>query len=85
MIETYSLRQCEYNKVSKMLVLPVLTRFPPKAIIVSHQTGKSVEFVPVTSDDPLFDQDGWDGVQQIYRPVVHVPNVEALIICDDYR
>jgi hypothetical protein len=24
-------------------------------------------------------------VQQIYRPVVHVPNVEALIICDDYR
>jgi cobalt-zinc-cadmium efflux system membrane fusion protein len=30
--------------------------------------------------DPLFCEDGWDGEQQIYRPIRDIKNVEYLVI-----
>ena len=60
----------EYNKSS----------FPSELMVKSHHTGKEVRFVCVPEYDVLFDQDQWDGVQQIYRPVGNVPNVDYLVL-----
>jgi len=57
---------------------------PSSFFVKSHKTGKEVHFVPVTPDDPLFDYDGWDGEQQIYRPVGHCPNVDYMVIYNQY-
>jgi hypothetical protein len=50
--------------------------FPRKIRVISHRTGASAMFVPVTEDDPLFDPDGWDGEQMIYR-CTQPPNAKA--------
>lgn len=50
--------------------------FPAKVRVVSHRTGTPVLFAPVTRGDPLFDEDGWDGEQAIYR-CVRAPNTMA--------
>jgi hypothetical protein len=41
-------------------------------------------FVTVGPQDRLFDQDGWDGEQQIYRPIGNVPNVDYMVIYHTY-
>lgn len=82
-LPTVSLELCEYNRDQKRLSLPSeYFGMPLRFRVVSHKTGKSVTFAPVTENDPLFDQDQWDGVQQIYRPVDKLPNVEYLVIYD---
>jgi len=50
----------------------------------SEKTGKDVRFVVVGEHDVLFDQDQWDGEQQIYRPMGHVPTVDHLVIYHQY-
>lgn len=55
-------------------------KFPRVINVESYHTGKVVAFLVIGQDDPLFDQDQWDGEQQIYRPLVKLDNVETLII-----
>lgn len=64
------LSHCKFIKERKTLVVNsnfTGGRFPAKIKVRSHITNIVLEFVPVTEDDPLFDQDGWDGEQAIYR------------------
>ncbi len=69
-LPTVSLKFCEYDKNRRVLKLASEYFGMPLTFIVrSHHTGKDVRFVPVTPGDPLFDEDQWDGEQQIYRPV----------------
>jgi hypothetical protein len=69
-IPTISLELCDYDKTNKVLKLTSDHMGMPMTFFVkSHKTGRVVRFVPVTPADKLFDQDQWDGEQQIYRPV----------------
>jgi hypothetical protein len=76
---------CKYNKVRKSLTLSSSYLGMPSTVYIrSHHTGKIVRFTPVTPSDSLFDQDGWDGEMQIYRPVGNVPGVDHLVIHNQY-
>lgn len=41
---------------------------PSEFDLVSTFTGKTIRFKVIGENDPMFDQDQWDGTQQIYRP-----------------
>lgn len=84
-IPTISLKFCEYNKSRKILTMssdPI--GMPKQFFLQSHHTGKEVRFVVVDEYDVLFDQDQWDGEQQVYRPVGNVPGVNHLVIYNQY-
>ena len=84
-IPTVPLKFCEYDKNRKVLKLASeFFGMPLTFFVKSHHTGKEVRFVPVTPADVLFDQDGWDGEQQIYRPLGNVPGVDHMVIYNQY-
>jgi len=79
-----STAQCEYKKAGRYLTLSSeVIGMPSEFWVRSHHTGKIVKFVAVQPGDRLFDEDGWDGTQQIYRPTVPVPNVDYMVIYND--
>lgn len=78
-----SLKVFEYLPEKKCLTSPSKNfggRFPISLSVTSHHTEETVQFSPVKPEDPLFCQDGWDGEQQIYRPLKAIKNVEYLVI-----
>lgn len=80
-IPTVDLSLCEYNKHAKFLKLASeYMGMPPQFFVKSHHTGKEVRFVEIGPEDKLYDEDGWDGEQKIYRPVGVVPNVDYMVI-----
>lgn len=80
-LPTISLKVCDYDKTRKVLKLSSdFIGMPRQFLAVSHHTGATVRFVAVGPEDVLFNQDGWDGEQQIYRPVGDVPKVDHLVI-----
>lgn len=80
-IPSIPLTLCEYDKSRKVLKLASEYFGMPETFFVkSHHTGKEVRFVPVGPDDRLFDEDGWDGEQKIYRPLGDVRGVDHLVI-----
>ena len=84
-IPSIDLSKCDYDKSRKVLKLASEYFGMPLTFFVhSHHTGKEVRFVPVTPADVLFDQDGWDGEQQIYRPLGNVPGVDHMVIYNQY-
>lgn len=84
-IPTIELNLCKYDKTRKVLKLSSEYMGMPLTFFVkSNHTGKEVRFVPVTPADVLFDQDQWDGEQQIYRPLGDVPGVDHLVIFNQY-
>lgn len=84
-IPTVSLKLCEYDKSRKVLKLASeYFGMPLTFFVESHHTGKQVRFVPVTPADKLFDQDQWDGEQQIYRPLGNVPGVDHMVIYNQW-
>ena len=84
-IPTVSLDLCEYNKNTKVLKLASeYFGMPLTFYVKSHHTGKAVRFVPVNPADPLYDQDHWDGEQQIYRPVEKNTKVDYMVIYNQW-
>ena len=84
-IPAVDLKWCDYDKKRKVLKLASeYIGMPLTFFVKSHHTGKEVRFVPVTPADVLFDEDGWDGEQQIYRPLGDVPGVDHLVIYHQY-
>ena len=84
-IPSVGLELCEYDKTRRVLKLASEYFGMPLTFFVrSHHTGKEVRFVPVTPEDVLFDQDQWDGEQQIYRPLGTVPGVDHMVIYNQY-
>ena len=83
-IKIAKLSDCSFVKSTGALILEsrfVGGMFPRDVFIESHHTGNTVLFSPVQPGDPLWDQDGWDGEQCIYRPVNKVNNCSYLVIC----
>lgn len=75
------LGDCDYNKVRKTLSLGVSGgRFPVEVSVHSHHTNRTIRFVRVQPGHPAWDEDGWDGEQQVYAPVAALPNVETLTL-----
>lgn len=84
-IPVISLSVCDYDKSRKVLKMASeYIGMPSTFFVRSHHTGKEVRFVTVNSADVLFDEDQWDGEQQIYRPLGHVPGVDHLVIYNQY-
>jgi hypothetical protein len=84
-IPTISLKLCEYDQERRVLKLSSeYMGMPLTFFIKSHKTGKEFRFVPVTPADVLYDQDHWDGEQQVYRPVGHCPTVDHMVIYHQY-
>lgn len=84
-IPTVELRLCEYDKNRKVLKLASeFFGMPDEFFVRSHHTGKTVRFTVVGPEDKLFDQDQWDGEQQVYRPVGTVPGVDHMVIYHAY-
>ena len=80
-----SLQLCEFDKQRKVLRLASeYFGMPAQFFVKSHHTGKEVRFVPVGPEDKLFDPDQWDGEMMIYRPVGNVPNVDHLVIYNQW-
>jgi len=80
-----SLNKCEYDKNRKVLKLASeYFGMPSEFFVQSHHTGKEVRFVVIGPSDILYDQDQWDGEQQIYRPTSIIPNVDYLVIYHAY-
>ena len=76
-----ALNLCKYDKNRKVLLLSSkYVGMPQQLFVRSHHTGKEVRFVVVSQHDVLFDQDQWDGEQQVYRPVGIVPCVDHMVI-----
>lgn len=76
---------CDYDKDRRVLLLASEYIGMPKEFIVeSYYTGREVHFVSVGPEDPLWDQDGWDGEQCIYRPTEDIPRVDHLVIYHQY-
>ena len=84
-IPVIDLKLCDYRKEQKCLTLASeLMGMPLTFKVRSHHTGRVVRFVPVNPADPLYDEDHWDGEQQIYRPVEKLPNVEYMVIYNQW-
>ena len=80
-IPTVSLEVCDYNKQTKVLSLASeYVGMPSTFFVKSHKTGKEFRFVAVGEYDVLFDEDGWDGEKQVYRPVGVCPSVDHMVI-----
>ena len=82
-VPNVELGRCDYDRKRKVLKLAseiFSGRFPRKFVVRSHHTGRQIEFTVVGENDPLFDQDCWDGEMCIYRPVGQVPNVDYLVV-----
>ena len=84
-IPTVNLNLCEYNKHTKVLKLASeYFGMPPEFFVESHHTGKTVRFTEVGPHDVLYNEDGYDGEQKIYRPVGVVPNVDYMVIYNQW-
>jgi hypothetical protein len=80
-IPSVSLEDCQYDKVRKVLKLTSnKIGMPGTFFVESHRTGKVVRFTSVLPCDILYDEDGWDGEMQVYRPLGNVPGVDHMII-----
>lgn len=80
-----SLAQMEYHKADRKLTLASEPfGMPCEFEVISHHTGEVVKFAAITYGDPLYDEDGWDGEQKIYRPTHYVKNVEYAVIYNQY-
>lgn len=55
-------------------------KYPQAIDVFSNKTGKTVSFHPVKQGHPLWDEDGWDGEQCIYVPIVDLPKCKTLIV-----
>ena len=72
----------KYLKYSLFFTIAGSIIFPHTVYVKSHYTNNQVTFKPIKETHNDFDQDQWDGEQQIYEPIytgVKV-NVKTLVI-----
>ena len=78
------LEMFKYNREMKKLTLPAsVIGMPREFFVKSHVTQKEVRFTAIHPSDVLYDQDQWDGVQQIYRPTTDLNTVDHMVIYEN--
>jgi len=80
-----STKDCDYHVNRKRLTISTKKIigsiiFPHTVYVKSHYTNKQVAFKPIKETHEDFDQDQWDGEQQIYEPMDTGVNVKTLVI-----
>lgn len=84
-VPTVPLEKCEYSAdTGKLTLASEYCGMPNSLIIKSHHTGRKILFKRISPDHPLYDQDQWDGEQQIYAPVAMGVKVKILVIYNQY-
>jgi len=84
-LDTIKLEHCKFDKARKVLsISSEYIGMPSKFLVKSHHTGKVIEFAAIGPDDSMFDEDHWDGEMMIYRSLVRTPNVEYMVIFNEY-
>jgi hypothetical protein len=78
-------KDCVYHPIAKRLTISTekiagSIIFPHTVYVKSHHTNKQVTFKPIRETHNDFDQDQWDGEQQIYEPIDARVNVKTLVI-----
>jgi hypothetical protein len=68
----------EYDAKDKMLKRAFNYKFPDSVFVTSSRTKNTVEFLPVSYGDDLYDEDGWDGEQMVYRAVSPDPKIREV-------
>jgi hypothetical protein len=85
MIKTVPLEYCDFRAhCGKLTLASEYIGMPREFYVLSHHTGRKVLFRTIGPEHPLFDQDQWDGEQQVYEPVDPVNNVKVLVIYNQY-
>ena len=84
-----NLKDCEYRVATKSIVYRhshQLSKewpmpYPPKITVVSPYTNREVVFRPISQFHPKFNQDQWDGEQQVYaHSDLNIKHVELLYV-----
>lgn len=78
-------KDCVYHPIAKRLTISTekiigSIIFPNTVYVKSHHTNKQVIFKPIKPYHKDFDEDQWDGEQQIYEPMDAGVNVKTLVI-----
>ena len=87
-IKVIPLSACTYVKKTRVLLTgsdQFGRSFPNQFMVESGRTGKIVRFARVNQYDILYDEDGWDGEQCIYRPMGDVPTVSYMVVMNEYQ
>ena len=82
-LPTITLDQCVWDRQHNRLVISstVFTGgFPRQFFVHSPRTGMTVRFGTIGPEDRLYDHDGWDGEQAIYRPIGVVPRIDHAVV-----
>lgn len=81
-MQTISLSECFFVKEKRVLQIPykVLRGYPAEFFVRSPSTSKEVRFAVIGPEDIMFDEDQWDGEQQIYRPIGNVPTLDYAVV-----
>ena len=82
-----SLRMFEYSKTRKeLLISSKVFGMPAEFFVQSHHTGRVVRFVTIPPWHEAYDQDQWDGEQQIYMPAPgeDKTNVQLAVVCNGW-
>jgi hypothetical protein len=78
------LNRCEYDKSRKVLKLASeFMGMPHEFYVKSHFTNRKIKFTAIGPEDKLFDEDQWDGEQQIYRQF-EVGTIDYMVIYNQY-
>ena len=77
-----STQDCVYQPTRKRLTISTAKIagsiiFPHTVYVKSHFTNKQLTFKPIKETHQDFDQDQWDGEQQIYEPIDAKDNVNV--------
>ena len=81
-IETASLRDFSWNSRRRELhgYSEIFAGdFPKEILVVSHHTNRMLTFRPVGPGHRLFDEDGWDGEQQVYEAAGGASDIVLLL------
>ena len=82
-VPVVGLENCSFDKAQRRLILSSdFVGMPRELVVRSHHTGITMRFTVIGPEHRLFDQDQWDGEQQIYQPVKALPSVDHLIIAN---
>jgi hypothetical protein len=81
-ILTISTDDCKFSAKDRALYTTRdrIGSMPSRLYVESPSTGRKILFKTIGPDHPKFDEDGWDGMQNIYEPVEHLPKVDLLYV-----
>lgn len=79
-----SIEACKWQKDLNQISMPWDKRFPTRITIHNPKSGKQRIYTVISIHDPRFDQDGWDGIQMVYKTDEPTNKAEYLVLYYSY-